>query len=139
MIIMDFDSKEFDREVKKLLKKIKKPRPVLKAVSLTMKKDILDHFDNETGPKKPWKKSQRAIREHGQTLQDEGDLRRSIVNKTTKKDAIAGTNDKRARRLNDGDASRNLDERLFIWLSNKAGKDIIKLFKNYLRSGKLRI
>ena len=69
------------------------PRPVMNEIAKKLEASTIDRFERERGPGgAPWRKSQRARREGGQTLSDDGDLRRSITPFASDVEAVVATN-----------------------------------------------
>lgn len=76
---------------------------VMKKISRKMATKIRMNLKKEIDPTgNPWVKSQRAIRDNGQTLAKTGRLKSSITSKHTGTRAAAGTNVKYARLLHFG-------------------------------------
>lgn len=96
-------------------------------------KDIITHFAQEKGPDGRWKPLTKATiqrRTKGKgggrpkILQDEGNLRKSIIAKSTrrrgKNELEMFSNVGYSGKHNEGDPSENLPKREFMWLSEKA-------------------
>lgn len=137
MIKFDITNKEqVDRQLKQLIKALKKPKAALQDAAIMMQRDVLDHFRNEAGPHGRWKRSKRAKAQNGLTLQDRGILRLSITHRSaaraTDRDAIVGTNVRYAKTHNNGYSGKNIPKRQFLWLSTSATSRIIKMFKSYV-------
>lgn len=131
------DDREWRKLIKTMNKNVKKPAKIMEVAFLTVGfRDIIDHFDEERGPGGPWIKSQRAIRQNGQTLQDRGKLKggflTSNIQKKKKNEILffnsaqengefyGGTHDR-------GDPSRNIPQREFMYLSRKAQENMVNL------------
>lgn len=83
-----------DREVRKLLDGIKKRAedmsPVMRRIAGKMRDAVEENFAQEGRPR--WKRSKRAEREGGKTLQDTRQLNSSISEKSDSHSAAVGTN-----------------------------------------------
>ena len=130
--------KELNSALKKYEKKMKllQPTSFYKDSVIVMKKDVLEHFRDERGSDRKWKKSKRARREGGKTLQDKGLMRSSISSSTDRTSASVGTNKTSKgvsypRIHNEGLGGR--PKREFLWLSKKAGNKIMGLMINELK------
>ena len=112
-----------NESLNRLRKFLKKPAPFYKDASTLMKKDVLKHFEDEKGDENVrWKKSLRAIREHGRTLQNIGHLKQSIQKTSDFFASIIGTNLDYAPSHNYG--LKGMPERRFLWVSKSAGEKI---------------
>lgn len=91
------------KRIKQILKNCNDFRKPLKIIAMDMRNQTLRNFDNEEnylGVK--WKKSARAKRENGKTLQDTGRLFKSFTRYSDNNVARVGTNVIYARALNNG-------------------------------------
>lgn len=91
------------KRIKKILKQLENLKKPLKKISMDMKNQTLKNFDNEEsylGEK--WKKSNRARKEGGKTLQDKRHLYRSINSYSDNNVARVGTNIIYGKVLNQG-------------------------------------
>lgn len=128
--------KELNKALGKYIKKIKQPVQFFKDSTIVMQQDVLRHFKNEQGSDRKWKKSKRAIRESGKTLQDKGLMRASISSRSDRTSAATGTNKKSKTGVmypkihNEG--LGGMPKREFLWLSKNAGKKIMGLMINEL-------
>ncbi len=84
--------KRLKRGIRELARIGTKRKEVHETMASTVEAWILRNFEQEGGKLKgkPWKKSQRAIRDRGKTLQDFGTLRRSTNSKVTQRSAKVG-------------------------------------------------
>jgi len=120
---------------KMLLKKakfLKKPKKFFASASVLLRKDILNHFKQEKSPTGKWKKSKRAIKEHGKTLQKKRRLLQDIQSsaKYTSTYMEVGTNIEYAGKHNMG--TDGMPKREFMWLSDTGENKIGKAFVFYL-------
>lgn len=130
-VVVRFDNKEWERFTKKLDINIRNPQPFLKAAFSTIGfRDIIQHFQQEKGQKKSWKKSERAKREGGRTLQDTGNLRGNFSPTNLEnqgRDAIIFFNPTPYAAIHDeGSKKGNIPKRDFMYLSDKAEKRMLK-------------
>lgn len=91
------------KKIKQILKNCKNLKKPLREIATDMKKETLKNFDNERsylGEK--WKKSARAKKDSGKTLQDTGRLYKSFTKYSDNNVARVGTNVIYARALNKG-------------------------------------
>ncbi|WP_349763637.1 phage virion morphogenesis protein [Fusobacterium sp. SYSU M8D902] len=91
------------KRIKQILKNCSDFKKPLKIIARNMKNETLRNFDNETsylGAK--WKKSARAKKDGGKTLQDTGRLYNSFTRYSDNNVARVGTNVIYARALNHG-------------------------------------
>ncbi|MBP9479057.1 MAG: phage virion morphogenesis protein [Sebaldella sp.] len=105
-------------------------------ISKDMKKEVDMRFRNESSPDgKPWKglksnsiisrynsglkkkRGKKAVKGRPKILQNTGRLKRSILARNTKTEAIVGTNTKYAATHNFGDLNRNIPKRKFMGLN----------------------
>lgn len=113
------------------------PIPVMKtAYSVFGYKDIMDHFDKETGITNYWKPSKRALEQNGQTLQDTGNLRNSVptakVNKEGKR-TVSIINTAPYSGYHDEGLNGHI-QREFMWLSDDAqGKILDYMLKTIIK------
>ena len=123
--------KKVNESLDRLKRFLKKPEPFYKNASTLMKKDVLQHFRDEKGDDNTkWKRSLRAIREHGRTLQNIGDLKRSIQKTSDFFASVIGTNLGYAPSHNYG--LKGMPERRFLWLSKSAGEKIRSLMIKHI-------
>jgi phage virion morphogenesis protein len=128
-----------NRELKRLKRKVKNLKPFYDKAKFIMFKDIIRHFVQERSPKGKWKrlksstlKARRAGKGHGtKVLQDTGKLKQ-VTPFSSRKTAIVGTNLKYAKTHNFGDTKRKIPKREFMWLSDRAGKQILGLMEKHL-------
>jgi phage virion morphogenesis protein len=84
-----------DKEVKNLLARIQEKtgnlKPAYEIIGETVLESVRENF-RQGGRPTPWKKSERAIRDSGQTLVDKGTLSGSITYEATKSKVVVGTN-----------------------------------------------
>lgn len=91
------------KRIKQILKNCKNLKKPLREIATDMKKETLKNFDNERsylGEK--WKKSARAKKDRGMTLQDTGRLYKHFTKYSDNNVARVGTNVIYARALNKG-------------------------------------
>lgn len=115
------------------------PAYAMKLIANAMRRDVMDHFDQERGPRGQWKDLKTSTwkwkTEHGyrNMLQNTGMLRRRCVPESGS-DYAAVVNDlKYAGAQNYGDT--NLPAREFLWISANALKGIMQLLQGYIVEG----
>lgn len=136
-VLKDEAWKKFLIEIKG---EIKNPIPILRSAYNTIGfKDIIKHFQAEMGPNGKWQRSQRAIKEGGQTLQDTGNLKKNFLPTNSKrynKDAILIFNNAPYSGVHDtGSAKRSLPQRKFMYFTNKAMDRIAEMFLDQITKG----
>ncbi len=84
--------KRLKRGLRELARLGTKRKEVHETMASTVEAWILRNFEQEGGKLKgkPWKKSQRAIRDRGKTLEDTGIMRRSTNSQVTRRSARVG-------------------------------------------------
>jgi phage gpG-like protein len=156
-----FDSKEWDRILKKLESKWtglgKTNSPVKRAlsdvISIFVYKDVMDHFDKEKGPEGSWQEwsdiyaahMRKIGRGNNKKLQFSGKLRQTFTpgSYRSNSDGIVFYNNAKtkggfpyAAAHNDGGSkSGRPPQREFMWLSDKGLKGIIGSIEDWLKEG----
>jgi len=134
MAVVVFKDKKALKFMKRLISQVSDVKKVkknyAKLLSIIVFKDIIDHFEKETGPRGKWKKITRV----GQILQDGGDLRKGLIpielgrQFRVKKAGILWFNPVPYAKIHDegGKMARGgiMPQRSFMWLS-KSGLDKI--------------
>jgi len=110
-------------------------KELLENIGITGMKDMEDHFKRETGRSGKWKKSQRAIREGGQTLSDKGNLR-ELNFQVGRKSVLIGTDTPYGAIHNfGGPTGRNhatdMPKREWAYISKQGKKDLDLTVKNF--------
>ncbi len=77
--------------VKQLAERIERPQEFLREAGVYLLSSIQQNFQAQGRPI-PWERSQRAIKQHGQTLRDTGRLMNSITMKVFNNVLTVGTN-----------------------------------------------
>jgi phage gpG-like protein len=135
------DTAEWEGFFKVVSDGMKRPQPYLKAAFATRGfSDVINHFDDEKGQEGRWaplKPSTLARRRKGRgagsgrILQDTGNLRRNFIPSNVEDKGAtsivffnptpyAATHD-------DGSSKRNIPQREFMWLSDKAVEDMLDI------------
>ena len=128
---------KYEKALKKLQRKTKNLKPFYDKAKFIMFKDVQDHFRKEQSPAGiKWKALKPATLKArrgggGKILQDTGRLRQ-VTPFSSSTSAIIGTNLKYAKTHNKGDQRRGIPRREFMWLSNRAGKQILELMEKHL-------
>jgi len=117
----------------RMRKNLNNGSPIMRKTAILMDKDVIDHFEKEKGPRSRWASTARG----GKKLQDKGRLRLSIRPRSTKDQAIVGTNMVYAATHNYGDSSRNIKKRKFLWLSREIKEKIKKNMGQYFIGDKV--
>lgn len=138
-ITVRIDDRELTNALNRINKVLDNPSAIFSDIQSVMLEDVFDHFDKETGPKQRWKRSQRAIKQGGQTLQDKGILRESIIGRknalrktATVETAIVYAGVHNAGGKTGRNKSIDMPKREFMWLSPRAIKDIITVIEEGL-------
>jgi phage gpG-like protein len=132
---------EFKRYVKGVSDRARNPARAMKVISLAMQRDVLKHFADESGEDGRWTDLTPATwawkLKHGKTmmLQNTGHLRSSNITVSGKTFASVVNNSGYGRSQNDGNSSRNLPARPFMWLSDDTIEHIKDLMGIYLMEG----
>lgn len=93
MLTIKVNSAQVQAMLDKVAERAKNMTPLMRQIAATMKDSVEENFATEgVSIGTPWKKSQRAIKQGGKTLQDTGRLAASISAKSTNTEAIVGTN-----------------------------------------------
>lgn len=95
MISLKVDDRGVDTTLARLIAKGTAMRPVMREISQDMRDAVLENFEQEGRPS-PWKKSRRAAKQGGKTLQDQRHLMKSITPDSSADTARVGTNVKYA-------------------------------------------
>ena len=92
-ISLDIDDRAANAAIRRLVRRLKNPRPALDEIGAHLVRTTIDRFERETGPgNRPWTKSARARSEGGQTLTDSARLRQSITHNVLADGVEVGTN-----------------------------------------------
>jgi len=137
-----------DKIQKKLLElteRAKDPGKALKLVANAMRRDVLDHFDEERGSDGKWEKlspatiAWKAAHGHSRPLQNTGNLRLSVMPESGQdfaKVVAGGVKAPYAIYQNyGGDVPGRPPAREFMWLSAKAAKGIFMLMRGWIMGG----
>ena len=146
-ISININSREYQERLKqfreyklnKMLGALRDSSEPLVKSRIWMYKDILEHFEKETGPEGKWqplKPSTIKRRRKGSAriLQDTGRLRMSISGYSDNKRAVVGTNLMYARMHQEGKG--RVPARPYLWISDNIQDRIFKQFKLYISEGK---
>jgi len=132
--------------INKYIDKLDKPTPMFKKMAILGFKDVIDHFDKESGPRGKWKplnmatvKSRRQGKKKNRgpkILQDTGVLRNSMKPssgkiRTQKDRVILYTDIVYAAAHNFG--TDKLPQREFMWISPRARKSIINVVQQHIK------
>ena len=137
MAAIVFKDKGWRSLIRTIDKNVSNPKPLLRvAFGVRGFRDIIQHFQSEKGPKAKWKKSKRAKREGGRTLQDTGNLRQNFTPTNiddSGKDKIIFFNPTPYASQHDlGDPGRNLPKREFMYLTDRAQEDMLNIILDRL-------
>lgn len=92
-ITVDVDDREWRAAFKRLRKRMKDLSPVMDEIGASLERSTVRRFETGTAPSGvPWKPSQRAGEQAGQTLVDTGRLRDSLGRQASEDEVIVGTN-----------------------------------------------
>lgn len=92
-IVIDVDDHGAIRGVRRLVQRLENPRPAFAEIGSRLVASTIRRLETGRGPGGvPWKKSERAIREGGQTLTDSARLRSSITYNVLTDGVEVGTN-----------------------------------------------
>lgn len=124
-----FDTQEWDSLFRSIEKNATDPKPVLRLAFDTRGfRDVITHFQQETGPDGAWKRSKRAELQSGQTLQDTGRLRGGFlpgnIQNHGKNGVVFYNNVPYAVYHDEG---RGNHKREFMWLSGEAQEDMLNI------------
>lgn len=93
MAVKIVNSKRVIGKLREARSRLKDPAPLMRDLSIKLHQNVIARFVLEKDPQeKPWKPSQRALRDGGQTLTDTGRLRGSIRFASDKNSAEVFTN-----------------------------------------------
>ena len=90
MITIKIQRDDLTATLQNLRRKLKDMSPVMRYISVLMKRAVEDNFAAQGRPR--WKPSQRVLKKGGQTLQKSGRLAASIVGSHSRTQARVGTN-----------------------------------------------
>lgn len=141
------DSKEWDKFLGRITANSEKLVKLLQVAASTIGfGDIVKHFDAEAGPDGPWaqwsERTRAAYNARGmggnKILQFTGRLRQSILPQQGRAD-IVGVDSVRmyagtvySRTHDEGDSDRNIPQREFMWLSDKAQQVMAEMIRDQL-------
>jgi len=91
LISLKVDDRNADATLARLIAKGENMRPVMREVNGDMYDGVMENFDREGRPS-PWKKSRRAAKQGGKTLQHTRRLMKSITRDYDASSARVGTN-----------------------------------------------
>lgn len=91
LITLKVQDRDVDSHLAKLLAKGQNMRPVMREISHDMRDAVLENFEREGRPNS-WKKSRRAAKQSGKTLQHTRRLMKSITPDSDINTARVGTN-----------------------------------------------
>lgn len=91
LISLKVSDREVDSHLARMLAKGENMRPVMREISGDMNDAVLENFEREGRPS-PWKKSRRAAKQGGKTLQHTRRLMKSITREYDASHARVGTN-----------------------------------------------
>ncbi len=91
LITLKINDRGVDATLARLVAKATAMRPVMREISHDMRDAVLENFEREGRPS-PWKKSRRAAKQGGKTLQDQRHLMKSITPDSSADAARVGTN-----------------------------------------------
>lgn len=153
---MEFEFSKFTGDLKKLTKDLDgladravNIKPALKKVGVIMYADVLDHFQKEQAPHSKWVglSPVTIMLRRGNSakpLQDTRNMLQSVETDVQKKDVAVGTNSIKARTHNYGrsgqrwgNATVNIPQREFMWLSKKAEGRMVDVVAKFLWDNKL--
>ena len=132
---------KFRAKISGLIKRVQNPTRAMEFISNAMRRDVLEHFDDESGPSGGWPDLKAATwawkAKHGHTnmLQNTGNLRQRNMPDHTATIAKVVNDAAYAGAQNFGEPGHNLPSRKFMWLSKGAMKNIIDLMRDYLMEG----
>lgn len=134
--------KNFNRDMKRLMRKLDKPKPFFEEAKGLMARDVNEHFKKEEGEKGKWEPldPKTLLGRRGTTakiLQDTGRLKQSVISSgiATNDYAVVGTN------LESNGfpypvvhqmGGKNIPQRKFLWLSRKAGEKLQRTLTKYI-------
>lgn len=150
---ISFDSKEWDKILKKLRKKwndIENRKEFGGIISSFVFADIMSHFEKEKGPDGPWVEWSKSYKDHlnkigrsgNKKLQFDGKLRQSFTptNYRASSDGVLFFNNAKTKtgfpyayaHDNDEEPRKKLPRRAFMWLSSQAINGIINATQKWL-------
>lgn len=92
-IRIDIDDAPARQGLSSLRERVSDLTPVMEEIGAQLRQHVDERFEGGFGPfKAPWKKSQRAIEQKGQTLVDRGRLRQSVTYQADASSVEVGTN-----------------------------------------------
>lgn len=91
LIALKVQDRDVDTHLARMLAKGESMRPVMREISGDMHDAVLENFEHEGRPS-PWKKSKRAAKQGGKTLQHTRRLMKSITREYDASRARIGTN-----------------------------------------------
>jgi len=92
-ITVEIDTAEVRDVFARLSRLVRDFRPVMEEIGSYLVSSTLIRFEDQKGPDgRPWKPSERARRQGGQTLRDTGRLMQSITYRASRRQVEVGTN-----------------------------------------------
>jgi len=104
-------------------------KPAMEKIAARGWKDVINHFEQERGPRGKWK----SIKRKGQILQDTGLLRGSIRFRSIVNEAIVFSRTKYGKFHETG--TSKMVVRKFMWLSSEVKKILSKMLLDYVTRG----
>ncbi len=138
MIKIDIDDREVKKELARLVGRVQDRRPLMRKIAGIMHDAVEENFEQEGRPK--WKPSKRAMKQSGKTLQDTGQMAKSVTEEYDNDSALVGTNKKYAAIQHfGGKAGRGkkvtIPARPFLKLTDSDLEEIKEAVKEHLRKG----
>lgn len=117
--------------------KLSSMRSVNLAAVVDLDKWIVKNFEvegrNHANKSLKWKKSKRAIKEHGKTLSDKGLLKRNWDHKATQRTGTLKSDMSYSRSHEDGVPKRNLPQRKILPEEKQAQKIVFPIYRKHVK------
>ena len=118
-------------------RRVETHRPAMAVISQKGRKDVLNHFREESGPSGRWRPLKKPRQSGGsKILHDTGRLRGAISAENTDDTATVSAGTSYAATHNFGDNSRNIPQRKFLWISAQALKSMALTLSKYIIKGR---
>ena len=122
-----------------IVSRAKQPQKALKIISGMMRRNVMDHFKTESGPRGKWQAlapstiAWKKKHKYKWILRNSGNLWRRNLPRNDNKKAWVENDVEYAAKHQFGKG--RIPQREFMWLSKKALKYIVDYMKNYLTRG----
>jgi len=137
-VYMKIEAEKAKKSFQLMQERVKNPRYAMNVIAVIGWKDVLDHFAKEEGSYRKWpdiSETTKRRKQKTRILVDHGLLRWSTLYRTNSKEAIIYNKTQYADYHQHQHKKYNLEQRDFLWLSEKAKKLIYKYILKFFIEG----